>query len=199
MMHKLWPRTRKSHPLSKLLRPLFEGKKPKKNFGVLLVFVVLLSGFFVPPASSLEAYQEEELVTLVAEIEVETQEEAKLPFKLSQDCYISQGFWYLHPAIDIAAPRGTVINSIMPGKIIFTGYQAGYGKTVIIDHGNNLTSLYAHLSKIEVENEEEVTQETIIGRVGSTGFATGNHLHLEVQENSRYLNPKAFLDNLNLL
>ena len=196
MIHKLWPRTRKSHPLSKLLRPLFEGKKPKKIFGVLLVFVVFLSGFFVPPASSLEAYQEEELVTLVAEVEIETQDAAELPFKLSQDCYISQEFWYLHPAIDIAAPRGTVINPITTGKVISIGYQPGYGRTIIIEHDNNLISLYAHLSQIEVENEEEVTQETIIGRVGSTGFATGNHLHLEIKEDGKYLNPRTFLVNL---
>lgn len=188
-----WPKTRKSHPLSKLLRPIFEGKRPKKSFGVFLVVFVFLSGLLVPSASAFEIYQNGELVTLAAEIEVETQDKTKLPFKLSEDCYISQGFWFLHPAIDIAAPRGTPVHAVMAGKITKVNYESGYGRKVEIDHDNGLKSLYAHLSQIEVEEGQEVNQDTIIGRVGSSGWATGNHLHLEIRENGKSLNPQSFL------
>ena len=188
-----WPKTRKSHPLSKLLRPVFEGKKPKKNFGIILIVLIFLSSLLVPSASASENYKNEELITLTAEIEVKTQEEAKLPFKLSENCYISQGFWLFHPAIDIAAPKGTPTYAIRTGKVIKVGYEGAYGKKVEIDHGNNLQSLYAHFSQIEVKEGQEVTQDTIIGRVGLSGWTTGSHLHLEIKENGKYLNPKTFL------
>lgn len=186
-----WPKTRKSHPLSKLLRPIFEGKGPKKSFGIFLIVVVFLSGLLVPSASAFETYKSEELVALATEVEVNTQEGLKSPLK---DFYISQGYWLFHPAVDLVAPKGTPLHPVMAGRIGKVEYgHFGYGNNIIVDHGNNLESRYAHLSKIEVKEGEEVTQETIIGRVGSTGWATGNHLHLEIRENGRYLNPIAFL------
>lgn len=197
MLNKLWPRTRKSHPISKLLRPLFEGKKPKKFFGGLLAALILLSGFFVPPASGLQAYEgKEELIALTAEVEVRTKNEFQAIFGDFKAVSISQNYWLFHKAIDLAAPHGTPMKAFLPGKIITARYEYGYGKTVVIDHGNNLQSRFAHLSWIEVKPGQEVTKETIIGRVGSTGRATGAHLHLEIQENGRYLNPKIFLSNL---
>lgn len=165
--------------------------------GIFFILFIFLSGLLVSSASAFEIFKGEELVVLGAEIEVETQERAKLPFKLSQDCYVSQDFWFLHPAIDIAAPRGTPVYAVRDGKVEKVEYDHfGYGNKIIIDHGNKLKSLYAHLAKIEVKEEEGVSQETIIGRVGSTGWATGSHLHLEIQENGRYLNPKTFIHQL---
>lgn len=186
-----WPRTRKSHPLSKLLRPVFEGKRPKEILGISLIVVVFLSGLLIPTASAFETYKSGELVTLATTVEVNTLKGVKPPLK---DFSISQGYWFLHPAIDLVAPKGTSIYPVMAGKIEKVECNRwGYGNNIIIDHGNQLKSLYAHLSKIEVEKGEKVTQETIIGRVGSTGWATGNHLHLEIRDKGKYLNPRIFL------
>jgi murein DD-endopeptidase MepM/ murein hydrolase activator NlpD len=187
----IWPKTRTSHPLSKLLRPLFEGKKPKKSFGIFLVVIAFLIGILVHPASAFETYPHEELVAIETEIEVSTQSGMKFPVKNS---YISQGYWFLHPAIDLVAAKGTPVYPVMDGEVEKVEWSHfGYGHNVIINHGNKLESLYAHLSEIEVKQGEKVTQETVIGTVGSTGWATGNHLHLEIKENGKHLNPRSYL------
>jgi murein DD-endopeptidase MepM/ murein hydrolase activator NlpD len=69
----------------------------------------------------------------------------------------------------------------------------GYGNTVFIDHGNNLTSRYAHLSKIEVKVGDKVNMDTEIGKLGITGRTTGPHLHLEIHENGKAINPLTVL------
>lgn len=186
-----WPKTRKSHPLSKLLRPIFGGKRPKKSFGIFLIVVVFLSGLLLPSASAFETYKSEELVALAAEVEINTQKATSSPLK---DVFISQGYWLFPPAVDIVAPRNAPVYPIMTGVIekVESGHF-GYGNNIIVDHGNKIKSRYAHLSKIVVEKGRKVTQEAIIGKVGSTGWASGNHLHLEIKENGKYLNPKAFL------
>jgi len=187
----LWPKTRKSHPLSKLLRPVFEGKKPKKSFGIFLIVIVFLAGLLVPSASAFETYKNEELVAIEAEVEVNTQKGINSPL---EEFTISQGYWLFHPAIDMVAPKDTPVHPVMAGKVEKVEYgRFDYGNNIIINHGNRITSRYAHLSKIEVKNGEEVTQETIIGRIGSTGWATGSHLHLEIRENVKNLNPITLL------
>jgi len=191
MLGKLWPKTRKSHPLSKLLRPAFEGKKPKRILGAFLVVTGLFSRVLTPAASAFETYPKPELVTLDSKVEVDTQKGVRWPLKKFR---LSQGYWFLHPAVDLAAPKGTPVYPVMAGTVEKIEYgRFGYGNNIIINHGNKLSSLYAHLSKIEVKEGEAVNQETIIGLVGSTGLATGNHLHLEIRENGRFLNPEPFL------
>ena len=69
----------------------------------------------------------------------------------------------------------------------------GYGQVIIIDHGANLTTVYAHLSSIECEENAKVTRGSLIGRVGSTGVTTGNHLHFEVRVNGNAVNPMRYL------
>lgn len=194
MLSKLklfWPKTRTSHPLSKILRPLFEGKKPKQHFGLFLVAIIFLTGLLVHPASAFEAYPDGELLAMNAPVEVKTQKGMSFPLKTFS---ISQGYWLFHPAIDLAAAKGTAVYPIKAGKIekIERGHF-GYGHYLIIDHGQGLKSRYAHLSKIEVQESQNVDQVTIIGRIGSTGWATGNHLHLEIKENDKYLNPRVLL------
>jgi murein DD-endopeptidase MepM/ murein hydrolase activator NlpD len=87
----------------------------------------------------------------------------------------------MHTGVDIGAPEGTPVKPGAPGKVISTGWMGGYGNAVIVDHGGGRTTLYAHLSKIECSAGDEVNLNSIIGRVGSTGYSTGNHLHFEVR------------------
>lgn len=95
-----------------------------------------------------------------------------------------------HKGVDIAAPTGTAVYSTARGRVVRTGYQAGgYGNFIEIKHPNGMSSLYAHLSKIEVRPGQTVRPEWIIGRVGSTGHSTGPHLHFEMKSNGVQVNP----------
>ena len=107
---------------------------------------------------------------------------------------ISQGFRAWHPAIDITAPAGSEIYPILGGKVVrIENTRWGYGRSVMVEHGNGLTSLYAHLGKVMVEEGETVDANTVLAEIGLTGRTTGYHLHLEISENGRVLNPARFL------
>ncbi len=110
----------------------------------------------------------------------------------------SSGFQIFHTGIDIAnanAKVGDPINPVLPGKVIYAGEIFwGYGKHIIIDHGNNITSVYAHLDKIFVVKGQEITTtKQVIGREGSTGWSTGPHLHFEIRVYGIPVNPRTFL------
>jgi len=111
--------------------------------------------------------------------------------------YMSQGFHIFHPGIDLASEYGTSIKPIMAGTVEEAGFSPfGYGNVIIIDHGNGLESLYAHLYKIEVKKGNEVSLSTEIGLVGVTGHSTGPHLHLEIHKNGIPINPLTILPPL---
>lgn len=96
-----------------------------------------------------------------------------------------------HKGVDYAAPRGTPVKSAGDGRVIFRGVKGGYGKTIVVEHGSSYRTLYAHLNEFgsRVRNGTYVKQGQIIGFVGSTGRATGSHLHYEFQVNGSHRNP----------
>ncbi len=97
----------------------------------------------------------------------------------------------LHQGADYAAPSGAPVLASAPGKVLRTGYDpSGYGRFVEIQHGEGLTSLYAHLSRVDVRPGDRVDGGEAIGAVGSTGHSTGPHLHFEVRRRGRPLNPE---------
>ncbi len=103
-----------------------------------------------------------------------------------------------HTGIDIASADGKVgtpVTTMMPGKVIYAGEISwGYGKHIIIDHGNNITTLYGHLDKIFVYKGQEIkTTDLVIGNRGTTGWSTGPHLHFEVRAYGIPVNPRTFL------
>ncbi|MEX0617271.1 MAG: M23 family metallopeptidase [Candidatus Woykebacteria bacterium] len=106
---------------------------------------------------------------------------------------ISQGFWYVHPAIDIPNPYGSRVKPIASGEVTLASWDGGYGYSVVIKHKAGFSSRYAHLSKILVKKGSKVTNETVIGLVGATGFATGAHLHLEVYNEGKVVNPLTYV------
>ena len=99
----------------------------------------------------------------------------------------------LHTGMDIGASGGTPIASANAGVVIFAGRQGGYGNTVIVDHGGGITTLYAHQSRIGASVGQMVDRGDIVGFVGATGTATGNHLHFEVRVNGTPTNPRGYL------
>ena len=97
-----------------------------------------------------------------------------------------------HRGVDYAAPRGTPIKAAGDGKIIYRGTKSGYGRVVILQHGGNITTLYAHMSSYDAKAKlgTRVRQGQTVGYVGMTGLATANHLHYEYRLNGVHRNPR---------
>ena len=103
--------------------------------------------------------------------------------------------WKAHLGVDYAAPTGTAVRSIGDGVVEFAGVQRGFGNVVFINHGKENATVYAHLSKINVQKGEKVSQSQTIGAVGSTGWATGPHLHFEFRINGVHQDPLTLAHN----
>ncbi len=96
-----------------------------------------------------------------------------------------------HRGVDYAAPSGTPIRAAGSGKVLFRGVQGGYGNTIVLQHGSNITTLYGHLSRFgNARAGARVDQGDVIGYVGSSGLATGPHLHYEYRVNGAHRNPR---------
>jgi murein DD-endopeptidase MepM/ murein hydrolase activator NlpD len=99
----------------------------------------------------------------------------------------------MHNGIDQGASTGTPIGASKAGTVIFSGWQGGYGRMVMIDHGDGVVTAYAHLSSASVSQGQSVSQGSTIGAVGSTGNSTGPHLHFETRVNGSPVNPRQYL------
>jgi murein DD-endopeptidase MepM/ murein hydrolase activator NlpD len=99
----------------------------------------------------------------------------------------------LHPGIDIGAPYGAPIVAAAAGRVIYCGWEGGYGNLTVIDNGNGIATAYGHQSSIIVACGADVTQGQTIGYVGSTGYSTGPHLHFEVRVNGSPVDPLGYL------
>ncbi|MEM6461382.1 MAG: M23 family metallopeptidase [Pseudomonadota bacterium] len=98
-----------------------------------------------------------------------------------------------HAGIDFRTGYGTHILATGDGTVVFAKRKGGYGKMVEVDHGNGITTRYAHLSRISVKPGDRVTVGMKVGTAGSTGRSTGPHLHYEVRINNKAVNPQRFL------
>jgi murein DD-endopeptidase MepM/ murein hydrolase activator NlpD len=99
-----------------------------------------------------------------------------------------------HMGIDVRAPRGTNIRAVLGGEVVEAGYSRGYGRLVAIKHEDGSVAIYAHMTKIGAKKGKQVSTNDVIGTVGSTGNASGSHVHFEVRdENQNLKDPVAWL------
>ncbi len=100
-----------------------------------------------------------------------------------------------HTGVDLADNRGNTVVAANDGVVIMAGWNGGYGKCVIIDHGGSTSTLYAHNDTLLVSNGESVKKGQAIAKIGTTGYSTGPHLHFEVRKNGGHTNPLDYYPN----
>jgi murein DD-endopeptidase MepM/ murein hydrolase activator NlpD len=125
------------------------------------------------------------------------------PLPTSDDSWATSGFGWrddpmrhrpkFHPGADVRAKPGTPVFAAGDGVVIFAGRRGGYGNIVMVDHGGGVITRYAHLRRIHTTEGDVITAGKRIGQVGSTGRATGPHLHFEVRLDGNPVNPTAAL------
>jgi hypothetical protein len=99
----------------------------------------------------------------------------------------------VHSGLDIGAVRGTPVMAPATGTVIYAGQHAEYGVTLIIDHGNDIKTLYGHLSRLGVQAEQKVERGQVVAFTGNTGRSSGPHLHYEIQVKGQPVNPRSYL------
>jgi murein DD-endopeptidase MepM/ murein hydrolase activator NlpD len=99
----------------------------------------------------------------------------------------------VHSGLDIGAPRGTPVIAPAPGIVVFAGGQAEYGVTLVIDHGNDIKTLYGHLTRVGVALDQKVERGQVVAYTGNTGRSSGPHLHYEIQVKGQPVNPRSYL------
>jgi len=131
---------------------------------------------------------------------------AAIPALKPVNSQISSGFGFrMHPVygrrlhhdgVDFSTPSGSKVYAPGDGIVRYTGYDGGYGRKVVIDHGYGYTTVYAHLSRSLVSRGQRIVRGEVIALSGNTGVSTGPHLHYEIHKNHRKVNPAAyFFDN----
>jgi murein DD-endopeptidase MepM/ murein hydrolase activator NlpD len=98
-----------------------------------------------------------------------------------------------HAGIDIAAPMGAPVVSVTDGTVVTAARDGGYGIYAVVDHHDGTRTLYAHLSRLDVGHGDTLERGQLLGRIGSTGYSTGPHLHFEVRTDGGLRNPLGYL------
>lgn len=109
------------------------------------------------------------------------------------DPVLGEGVGEFHKGVDIGSPDGTPVHAPAAGRVISAGLANGYGREILIDHGNGIRTLYGHLQGFNVTAGQPVVKGQVIGYVGHSGRTTGSHLHYEVQVHNAAVNPHKFL------
>lgn len=176
--------------ISRVVRHALERVNLKAILGGNIAFAVLASSLIT--STNVPVGEPETTVLVVAETPVTTEIVVRYP--LDTPVQVNQGFYYLHPGIDLKAPTGEPIYPVQKGIVEAVEFSRfAYGNSIVVDHQNGLKSRYAHLSRVYVRQSDEVNPKEAIGLVGSTGRATGPHLHLETYQNGRVVNPKTVI------
>lgn len=168
-------------------------------------------GPFIPAPSATPDENEQKLAMSVATLGDEVGRWEKLQVVLHSlpltapidHYYISSGFGErvdpingekaIHEGVDMVGALRSEILATAPGKVVFAGWQSGYGQVVEIDHGFGVHTFYAHLDSIQVKKGQNVDYRDVLGRLGTTGRSSGPHIHYEVRYDTKPLDPMGFL------
>lgn len=175
----------------KFIRHIFEHKAVKKILGTNIALMLIAFSFI--PSNTLGSTEPVNEITAISETNspIHTTIAIQNPVDVVR---ITQGYKFFHPGLDLDGLTGDPIRPIKKGKVEAADYSTvGYGLHVIVDHGDNLKSLYAHLSKIKVKAGDEVDTDTVLGEMGATGHSSGDHLHLEIRDHGIPVNPLTVL------
>lgn len=184
-----------SNRLSRWIRTKIEHRSIQELIGVPLIGLAFFGAVIVPQTqagfATAQVYLDTQTTTVNAVVVPSRFRWPLAAFGISQ--YFRGG----HPGMDLTNPAGTPIYPITEGKVILVAsLRNGYGRHVIIQHNDTMTSTYAHLSRVDVKEGQNVTKDTEIGTVGATGWATGNHLHLEIHQEEVAIDPKEVLPEI---
>lgn len=186
-----------------LIQKQFQNKKPLhlvfKVFTILLFFTSFL---FVTPLTKVQANFAERVIDVQGKAVIKISDSIsfeKIPTFQAPlyNSYITSLFSNYHQGIDIPNPTGALVTPVADGEVTYAAWSnLGYGNLVIIHHNGGYDSLYAHLSEINVKVGDKLTLNSVIGKVGATGRATGSHLHLEIHLRGLPINPLSLLSPL---
>lgn len=186
------------HFLSRWVRNIFERDWIKKAFGLNLAAFSLFAAVIQPTVEAATPTQViENVASPSAKIEAVTKTETTLSWPVVNPS-ITQGFHTGHPAIDIVNPADRNVHPVDKGWVSYVGFSLweAYGNHILVEHPNGRKSLYAHLASISVKLGQTVERDTVLGVMGSTGHATGVHLHLEIYQDGQAINPLEVLPKL---
>jgi len=191
------PRPYRSHPLSKYSRKIFENKVIRPLLGLnlaALAAVPLVSHMII------DTPQEPPLNIIIPELEqtetlsIVTTKEREFVLPVERLRYIGQYYVGGHAAYDLNSYVGDDIYAFTSGKVVVLEYGTfGLGRYIVLDHGHGLVSVYAHMKDFSVELNQTVQTGEKIGEVGMTGYTTGPHLHFEVHDDNKPVDPGLYL------
>jgi murein DD-endopeptidase MepM/ murein hydrolase activator NlpD len=195
VLEPYWPdieeikKIKKGHKVSRFFRHLVENIKIKKILGANLALALIATSFI--PVKAFSDSEVQDNIVVENTVKLTTEKIVQYPLKKVK---VTQGYRAFHPGIDLDGTTGDNVYPIKPGVVEAISHSRyAYGNAIIVNHGKNITSLYAHLSKIFVSEGEEVTFDTHLGEVGATGRAFGDHLHLEIRSSGQPINPYTVL------
>ena len=183
----------KSNPISFAVRPVLAHKRLRASLGMSLVVMVVSAAIWGPSpwAADDSGGRLDMVVVPEGEVRLKTDEAVQSPLAVYR---VSQGFGWSHSGLDMAAESGTPVRPLMTGVVTEAKRSwLGYGNMVKIKHEGEYESLYAHLSEIGVSVGQYVGMGTVLGKAGSTGRSSGPHLHLEIYEGGKPVNPASIL------
>jgi len=183
--------SRSGNKISRFFRHIFEHKNIRRVLGSNIAMAIIATSI-IPSVEATNSFGvSEEAVVRAGEVIIKTEGYIQYPTENTQ---INQGYSFFHSGIDLEGITGEPVKPVMAGEVEMVQYSNfGYGNAILIRHGDNFKSLYAHLSKIDVKKGDKVDLATIIGKVGSTGRSSGDHLHLEIYEAGRQISPFSML------
>lgn len=173
---------------------IFHKQTFPRVFGVNLAGIAMAMSIVAYPTHAFD-YNVSPVVSSEAEVVVVTNNQYRFPLETTLG--VSQGYHSLHPGVDLRAPKGTDIYAMDSGVVIeVEQMRVGYGHFVRIAHNGTLSTLYAHLDEVKVKSGQKVRAGEIIGSVGLTGWSTGYHLHFEVHEGTKAVNPMRYISSI---